>query len=62
MTIPLIDSLDEALGRLHPAKVTNELFSVETLRGETGREGKGRGGCWRRRGEQVEGDQVVARS
>lgn len=43
MSIPLVDSLDEALGRLFPAKVMNDVFSVENLRGETGRQRRWRG-------------------
>lgn len=38
MSIPLVDSLDEAFGRLHPAKVMNDVFSVENLGGEMGKE------------------------
>lgn len=35
---PLIDSLYETLGRLFPAKVMNDLPSVENLRREMGGE------------------------
>lgn len=47
MSIPLVDSLDEALGRLFPAKVMNDLFSVENLRGEMQRGGVGKGSASR---------------
>lgn len=43
MSIPLVDSLDEALGRLFPAKVMNDLFSVENLREEMEERRGGRG-------------------
>lgn len=41
VSISLLDSLDEALGGWFPAKVMNDLLSVENLRGE--REGERRG-------------------
>lgn len=41
VSIPLLDSLDKAFGRLFPANIMNDLFSAENLR-ETGRERKWR--------------------
>lgn len=32
VSIPLADSLEKALGKLFPAKVMNDLFSVDNLR------------------------------
>lgn len=55
MSVPLVDSLDEAFGRLFPAKVMNDLFSIENLRRDTKGEGE------ERRGDEAEKDQVVQR-